>query len=169
MPASLSNQAYVFLCAFLGGMFIAFIYDIFRIRRKAIKTINLLVYIEDLFFWILVSLIMFAVVYYSNEGEVRGYIFLGAILGIIIYLLVFSSIVIRFSIFILNILSRIIKTIVSILVWPFKLLYRIFKRPARFLYRLVLKLAGNVRSSGRSRMAKITIWRKLRKNAKKKI
>lgn len=150
-------------------MFIAFIYDIFRIRRKAIKTINLLVYIEDLFFWILVSLVMFAVVYYSNEGEVRGYIFLGAILGIIIYLLVFSSIVIRFSIFILNILSRIIKTIVSILAWPFKLLYRIFKRPARFLYRLVLKLAGNVRSSGKSRMAKITIWRKLRKNAKKKI
>jgi len=46
---SVSNQAYVFLNCVLGGMIVAFVYDIFRVRRKAIKSSNLIVYFEDLF------------------------------------------------------------------------------------------------------------------------
>ncbi|HOQ00346.1 MAG TPA: spore cortex biosynthesis protein YabQ [Acetivibrio clariflavus] len=33
-------------------MIIAFIYDIFRIRRKTIKSGNLIVYFEDFIYWI---------------------------------------------------------------------------------------------------------------------
>jgi len=66
-------------------MIIAFIYDAFRIKRRAVKTSALVTYIEDIIYWIIVSIIMFAVVYYSNEGEIRGYLFLGTILGAVLY------------------------------------------------------------------------------------
>ena len=82
---SVSNQAYVFLSCVLGGMIIAFVYDIFRVRRKAIKSGNLIVYFEDFIYWIIVALVLFAVVYRSNEGEIRGYLILGVIIGIILY------------------------------------------------------------------------------------
>ena len=62
-------------------MIIAFIYDVFRIR-KAIRTSNIIVYFEDFIYWILVALVLF-VVYISNEGELRGYLIVGAIIGII--------------------------------------------------------------------------------------
>ena len=52
----------------MGGMLIAFIYDLFRVKRKTIRTKTLGVVIEDFLFWILAALVMFSVVYYSNEG-----------------------------------------------------------------------------------------------------
>ena len=61
-------------------MLIAFIFDLFRIKRKAVETGNLLTYIEDLLYWIIAALVMFAVVYLANEGELRGYIFLGVVM-----------------------------------------------------------------------------------------
>jgi len=64
-------------------MIVAFVYDIFRVRRKAIKSSNLIVYFEDFIYWIIVALILFAIIYRSNEGELRGYLMLGVAIGII--------------------------------------------------------------------------------------
>jgi hypothetical protein len=34
-----------------------------------------MIYVEDFFYWIIAALVMFAIVYLSNDGELRGYIF----------------------------------------------------------------------------------------------
>ena len=169
MPVSISHEAYIFLCSVAGGALIAFIYDLFRIRRKALRTPALFVYIEDLVFWLLVAVIMFGTVYLSNDGELRGYIFLGAILGAVLYSMLLSRIVIRSSMFIIHLIVRIFTFIWLIISFPFRLVFRIFRRPARFALRHVKSGMRTARNVGRNRMAKAAIWRKVFKNVRKKI
>ncbi|MCX7711966.1 MAG: spore cortex biosynthesis protein YabQ [Clostridia bacterium] len=131
MASTVYNQAYVFLCAVAGGILIAFLYDLFRIRRKALKTNIVFIYIEDFVYWILVALVMFGIVYFSNEGELRGYIFLGTLTGVILYILTLSKIVIGSAIMIIKVIYRIVSTIWKVVTYPFRLVYKILRVPAR--------------------------------------
>jgi len=169
LPISVTNQAYVFLCSVAGGIVIAFIYDIFRIKRKAVRTRSLMIQFEDLLFWIIVAVVMFAVVYYSNEGEIRGYIFIGTIIGVILYALLFSRIIVKTSLFILKIIYRILKFIWLVVSFPFKILFKVFAVPARFFLKISRKGVRRTRSITRNRLTKAAFWKKVRKNMKKKI
>ncbi|MDF2523533.1 MAG: hypothetical protein K0R31_1174, partial [Clostridiales bacterium] len=135
MPITVSSQAYVFLWSVIGGMAIAFIYDLFRIKRKTIRTINFLTHIEDLVYWILVALIMFAVVYYSNEGEIRGYIFIGTLIGVILYTLIFSRMVMTSFLFIIGIVKKVFNFIWKIISFPFNVLFKLLAIPIKAIYR----------------------------------
>ena len=80
----------------------ALIYDLFRIKRKTIRTLNLITYIEDLIYWIIVSLIIFLMVYISNDGQLRGFIFLGIAVGALLYIMLLSRLVMKVSLSILS-------------------------------------------------------------------
>lgn len=166
---SVGNQAYVFLCCVLGGMIIAFIYDIFRIRRKAIKTSNLIVYFEDFVYWILVALVLFAVVYMSNDGELRGYLLIGALIGIILYSLLLSRIIITLFLFVIKIVYKVLCTVCIILLFPFKILFRILKVPAKILYNGLRIIFGKARRASKAKLSKFCVWKKRFKNIIKKI
>ena len=49
----ITNQGIIFLIFVLNGFAIGFLFDIFRILRKAFKTTDTITYIEDILFWIL--------------------------------------------------------------------------------------------------------------------
>jgi spore cortex biosynthesis protein YabQ len=165
LPVSVSNQAYIFLCSVLGGMLIAFLYDVFRIKRKAVKTSSFIVYIEDLIYWIIVALVMFGVVYYSNQGEVRGYIFIGTAIGVILYLLLLSKLVMRASLFVLRIVFKVLRTVWLILTYPIRVVFKVLKIPGT----LMLKGLKKVKRAGKSRLSGVRIWRRLFRNIRKKI
>lgn len=169
MTVSVSAQAFTFLCSVLGGVAIAVIYDIFRITRKAFKTGSVVTYIEDLVFWLLVAVVMFTMVYYSNEGELRGYLFLGTLLGVVFYALLLSKPVMDSSMFIINILRKIFKAVYFTVSYPFKLLFRLLAVPLRISRRLAGKSLQGIRKTGRNRLAGAAIWRRAFKNMRKKI
>ena len=121
---SISNQVNIFLWSILGGMSIAFVYDIFRVKRRIIKTNNIITYIEDLLYWSISAAIMFAIVYIGNDGEVRGYIFLGNIIGAVLYILLLSRIVMFISLKVINYLRKVLKTLWNIFTYPFKVIFR---------------------------------------------
>jgi len=127
MITSVSNQAYVFLCTVIGGMAIALVYDIFRIFRKAVKTSSAITYVQDLLYWLIAAAIMFITVYYSNDGQLRAYLFAGAIIGAILYALLFSNIVMKSSLFIIKIASKVFKAIAFIVSYPAKIIAHIRK------------------------------------------
>ena len=77
MILSISEQVIVFLWTTVCGMIIAFVYDIFRIFRKAVKTGSLVTFVQDLLFWLIACIIMFLSIFQSNDGELRGFLFLG--------------------------------------------------------------------------------------------
>lgn len=150
-------------------MLIAFIYDAFRIKRKTFKTSTIFIYMEDIAYWLIAVVVMFAVIYYSNEGEIRGYIFIGTVLGIILYSLLFSKIVTRVLLFIIKVVRESVKIIWRIVTYPVIIILRILAIPARFFYMIVSKTARRVKHIGKSRLNKISIWKRVFKNIRKKI
>ena len=169
LTVSINNQAYVFLCAVIGGMLIAFAYDLIRIKRRTIKTNITLISIEDLIYWIIVAITMFFLVFYSNDGVSRGFIFIGAVLGVIIYIFTLSKFVISASVAFIRIVYRILKFIWNILIYPFAIIFRIIAIPLRLILKLCKKLLGSAKRSGKARVKQVLVWKRLLKNIKKKI
>ena len=133
MIVSISNQVYIFFCTILCGIAISFLFDIFRIIRKTLKPGRVSIYAEDLLFWIFSALIMSAIIYYCNSGELRVYMFLGALLGAVFYELLFSRIVINASLFIINLFIRAFKTMIFVVSYPVRLICRALKAPVKKL------------------------------------
>lgn len=115
------NQAYLFLVFSLTGVAIGVLFDIFRILRKSIKTPNIIIYIEDILFWILAGLLILYNIWYFNDGEIRVYMFLGIIIGLLLYMSTLSNIIIK-------IFSKILQTIIKVLEIPFKTIIAIFRK-----------------------------------------
>lgn len=134
------NQVYIFFYAILGGAILALLYDVLRIKRRAIKTNVIIVNLEDIFYWIVAAMFLFMTVYKSNSGEMRGYIFLGNVIGVILYETLLSKIIINSSVMIINLIKRILLFIYKILSFPFKLIYKILKVPIHFILRCFFKL-----------------------------
>ncbi|MTI68052.1 MAG: spore cortex biosynthesis protein YabQ [Firmicutes bacterium] len=120
MASSVEGQVYIFFATLYGGIIIGFIYDIYRIFRYFSEPRKIVSFIEDLIFWILVSLIALFILFFSNFGEVRGFVFLGFISGAIIYNKLLSKLVITTLVKILRYLFRGIKIIFNIMLFPFK-------------------------------------------------
>ena len=115
------NQAYLFLVFSLTGVAIGILFDFFRILRRTFKTSNIITYIEDVLYWILTGLLILYNIWYFNNGEIRIYMFLGIIMGILIYMCTLSSIIIKIS-------TKILLMIKSVLELPFKTIISIFRK-----------------------------------------
>ena len=93
-----SNQAYLFLIFTLNGIFIGFLFDIFRIIRKTFKTNDIATYIEDVIFWILAGITILFTMYKFSDGELRIYTIIGITIGVVIYMLTVSTFIINISV-----------------------------------------------------------------------
>ena len=92
-----TNQAYLFLIFIANGIVIGILFDFFRISRRVVKTGDLMTYIEDLIFWILTGSIVLYSIFVFNNGEIRLFMFLAIIIGIISYMLLFSSYAVSYT------------------------------------------------------------------------
>ncbi len=134
------EQVYIFMYAILAGAIAAFLYDLLRIKRRAIKTGVILVSLEDILFWLVAAVLLFITVYNSNSGEMRGFIFIGNVIGVVLYETLLSNIIIKSSMMIINLIKRVFKFLWKVLSYPFKLAYKIIKIPISFIFRLLYKL-----------------------------
>lgn len=169
MRVSIGNQVYVFLCCIAGGIIIAFIYDIFRVRRKSIKASNIIVYFEDFIYWIIVAFILFAVLYYSNEGEIRGYLILGIVLGIILYAVLLSNIVMKVFLFFVRIIYKVVVTVFSVVLLPVKIIYKIIRVPVESVFKYIKKISLKIKKLSKINMGRLKGFRKILKIIWKKI
>jgi spore cortex biosynthesis protein YabQ len=118
----IENQAYLFLIFIINGILIGLLFDFFRILRKNFKTIDFITYIEDIIFWIITGLIVLYSIFTFNNGEIRGFIFLGIIFGSLIYLLTISKYIIQFF-----------TKVITIIKMPFD----IMKQKAKIIYQKI--------------------------------
>ena len=162
------GQMHIFLCAIAAGAAVALLYDLLRIKRRAIKTNVIIVSLEDILYWLVSAIIIFLTVYNSNSGEIRGYIFMGNIAGVLIYLLLLSKIVISSSMAIINLFKKICRFIFIVLMYPVKIIVKILSIPFGFLFRLVRRIASKSKSSVRHQINKIKVWGRVLKNIRKK-
>ena len=115
------NQTYLFIVFTIVGIIIGILFDIFRILRKSFKTNDIVTYIEDFLFWILTGIIILFSMYKFSNGELRFFMIVGIIIGTLMYMITFSKYIIKISVFIINIIKRII-------IYPFNIMKKILKK-----------------------------------------
>lgn len=132
------SQLYSFLI-FIGiGILIVLIFDIFRIFRKTFKTSDLLTILEDIIFSIITGFILLFSIFKFNNGEMRLYVFLGLILGAIIYVLTISKTFVKINVIIINTIKKIITKIGKLALFPLKITFlflrKLFLKPISFFF-----------------------------------
>lgn len=141
------NQLYTLLYFILTGITIGILFDIFRILRKSFKTSDFITYIQDFLFWILTGVILLFSIFAFNNGELRGYIFVGIIFGIIMYILLFSKYFIKIFVFMINSIKKIIG-------YPIKIIYNFLKN---FLFKPIYNTFCKIHLKFRVNLAKINL------------
>jgi spore cortex biosynthesis protein YabQ len=141
----MESQAVLFLISVAVGAFGAFFFDIFRILRKIVKHVNFAVQIEDILFWLVLSFVMFYVIYMQNNGEIRFYLILGFSLGMILYLQTVSRVVLAAADAIVSFCKKLFSLILRIILLPFQVILHFLKVPAAFLLKKAKKCAGLVK------------------------
>ncbi len=120
----LNNQFYILLSFFVAGISIGILFDIFRISRRAFKTPNILIYIEDTLFWILAGLVVLFTICNFTDGQIRLYMILMLLLGAIIYFTTVSSFFIKINTKVLDW----IKNAINMLLYPIRKITRLFNK-----------------------------------------
>lgn len=142
-----TNQALLFAIFIFNGIIIGLLFDFFRILRKSFKTKDIITYIEDILFWILTGLILLYSIFTFNNGEIRFYMFLAAMLGCIFYMLLFSNFVIKINLTFINLIKGIAKKVFNIVIFPLRIivtfLKKICRRPIAFIIINIKKFSNN--------------------------
>jgi spore cortex biosynthesis protein YabQ len=166
---SVGSQVYIFIWSVFGGMIIAFIYDIFRIIRKAASSKKIALYIEDFIYWIIAAFTLFWVMYAINDGEMRGFFFIGSVLGVTTYALLLSKPITALLIKSIKLCVTFIWNISRVLSFPVKIIIRIVGVPLLFILRMAGKGFKQVKRAGKTSAVKASFWKKAVKIIRKKI
>lgn len=121
METSVQSQTYIFLATLIAGIVIGLIYDFYRLFRYYSRPKKIKTFIQDLLFWLFLSLMIVIFVHHVNEGELRGFIFIGFTIGIILYSRLLSKKIIRFISYIIDLIIDKVKKIFKIIFRPFNL------------------------------------------------
>lgn len=133
------SQEQVFILFLSIGIIIGLLLDFFRSIRKVIKTSDTITTIEDIIFITLSSIMIISGIIKLNNGEVRLFLFIGILMGLLIYILTISDMcVIIFSVLI-KICIKISKipllSCKTIVIYMKRLLNKDFWYFCRILYR----------------------------------
>ena len=159
MILSMADQARFFVWTLLLGAAAGITYDAFRIIRKVVKHPDILTHLEDLLYWLFITIAVFYFVLHHNSGEVRIYAIIGLFSGMCLYFVSLSSLVIKVSVLIIDIAKKIIFTATNIILYPLKLLYKLLSYPGRVIKKWSIKQYEHSKKIIRNtnRLAKIKI------------
>ncbi|GAA3411738.1 spore cortex biosynthesis protein YabQ [Paenibacillus hodogayensis] len=118
-----------------SGAFMGILFDVYRVLSGQLRPPRWLVPLLDIGYWMIATLFVFRALLYSNDGQVRMYVFLGLLLGVWLYFRFASRFTVRFVRFCI----RTVKALFRFLV---KTVEVVFIKPILLLYRLVIVLLG---------------------------
>lgn len=85
MSSDIALEMYFLLHSFLMGILITVLYDTLRILRRVLPHNMLAVSLEDFLYWIVCSLMIFAMLIRENNGILRWFAVAGAMAGMFLY------------------------------------------------------------------------------------
>lgn len=122
------SQSKVFCIFFLLGIFINFIFDLFRGMRKSFRFSNIVVLFQDIIFLSIAGFLFFRSLIVFNNGEIRFFMLIALIFGICIYTLTISKQCVIIVTVILKICKNIFKFIYKLIFLPFFIIKSKFKQ-----------------------------------------
>ena len=137
----IDSQIKIFAIFILDGLLIGLLFDFFRIVRKAIKTSNLITYIQDITFWILTGILIIYTIFVYNDGQIRLYMFLAILIGVIIYFITISKKIFNISLKFIELFKKLFK----LLILPIKIIFT----PIFFIINKIIKNIEKIKNTSK--------------------
>ena len=118
----MAHDVYALLGITAAAAIASLIFDLFRVIKNNTKIPTA---VMDILFWLVASVLMCAALLYFNNGIMRGYEIVGAIVGALLYFLTISKPVIKVFTVIFQFFLKKLKFICKILLTPLQFLYKI--------------------------------------------
>lgn len=112
-------------------------YDVFKILRILLPVKSIVIFIQDIIYFLLASFATYLFILTFNAGEIRGFIIIGEGCGFLVHYLLFSPYVIKSAQTIIFTVKRILTFLFRIIFAPFKFLFKIISKPFLWLFRLL--------------------------------
>jgi len=138
---SMGEQVSLFLSTLILGALTGLAYDFIRLFRRLVKHSSFLCNIEDLVYWILVLILVFYFMLNRNFGEIRLFSVMGFFIGMVLYLMSISRLVLGIMLACAAFLKKVIKKAAAIILYPIKILINILKIPYSFILSIYRKLS----------------------------
>ena len=127
---TIGHEALLFGISLLAGAGLFLLYDILRIIRRILPHGTVAVGIEDFFYWLVCTGVVFVMLYRENDGMVRGFALLGMAVGTVLYYLLLSRYVVSLHVFLLKSVLQLLHKVFGVLFAP---VIRLGKKVGRFL------------------------------------
>lgn len=149
------------------GLLIGAIFDLYRVLAGELRIPRWLYPPIDLAYWGFATLLVFRVLFYSNFGQVRLFVFIGLFAGAALYFTAFSATAVKIIRWLIMVVKKLIwfgkRTIEIVIIAPIRGLYKLITiilgflaALAIFLCKIVLQLLYPVRLLSRF------VYRKIR-------
>lgn len=125
MTQSNTTVLMIFVVMILMGIGIGMLWDILKTFSDKC-TVKSIVSIFDGIFWIIITVALFLILMYVNDGALRFFEFLGAFLGIVLYFSAISRLFRKFFSIFVNIITKICIILLTPVKFFLKMLYKIF-------------------------------------------
>ncbi|MBD7915189.1 spore cortex biosynthesis protein YabQ [Clostridium sp. Sa3CUN1] len=122
MPLTLEVQFNIVLYSIFSGILTGILFDLYNIIR-GVKVPKIIVFIEDILFWILTAIIVFAFLLYTNYAFLGPYVYIFMILTLIFHIKFISPKVLKVELYIINKISKFIRVILKTTIYPIKIIY----------------------------------------------
>ena len=119
----------------LSGNVLGVVFDAYRVVSREVRLHRFVLSLLDLLYWLAAAVLVFRVLYETNLGEVRLFVFLGLLFGISMYFAFFS----RWTILAVRWSIEMFRRLVRFTIKMFDLL---IIRPIRFLIRCLIVIWG---------------------------
>ncbi len=104
----LKEETVTFFTFIIVGIIIGIVFDFFRALRRVKKYNEKYICVQDILFFIIISIVLMSTLIYKLEYSLRLYLFFSLFLGIVIYISTISSYVMKIYISFIKIFSSII-------------------------------------------------------------
>lgn len=141
---TIGREAIFLGVSLLVGVGLFFLYDLFRIFRRIVPHGNIWIGIEDFLYWVICTGAVFVMLYQENDGMVRGFALGGVVVGMLLYYLLFSRLVIRVNVLVLKKIFGLLGKILGFLFGP---IWRLIKKVGRIIRKELKKFIKAVKMS----------------------
>jgi spore cortex biosynthesis protein YabQ len=132
---TLQVQFVTMMLMFSSGLLLGMLFDVFRVLSAKLRLPRWTLPLADIFYWIVATILVFRVLIYSNEGQVRVFVFLGILIGICFYFAFLSVWTIRLTLLMIRI-------VVGLYHFVRRMLHVLLIKPILAVYRLIVLFLG---------------------------
>ena len=133
----LSTQIRTFLLILTTGIFLGILFDTYRVLRRHFQPPWLVTSLTDLIYCLLASAIAFTALLAGNWGELRFYVFIALLIGIVAYYRLVSQYVVKLIMALLVLIAKICHVtklaVATVIIKPAVLFMRTALWPFRFM------------------------------------